>query len=133
MSTTASAPAALRPTVAVWFEIPAADYERAIRFYETLFAKPLNRVSHDPQTMAVFPYERPGVSGCIVPAQSAGGGASGPIVFLNADGRLDEMLEEVYEAGGRIVTPRTEIGAGMGWFAHIIDSEGNRIGLHAIS
>lgn len=133
MSTTASAPAALRPTVAVWFEIPASDFERAIRFYETLFATPLKRFARGPHAMAIFPYERPGVSGCIVPAQPALCGASGPVIFLNADGRLDEMLEEVYTAGGRIVTPRTDIGEGMGWFAHIIDSEGNRIGLHTIS
>ena len=62
-----------------------------------------------------------------------GCGPNGPFLFLNVDGRLDEVLGRVYAAGGRIVVPRTDIGDGMGWFAMILDSEGNRIGLHTIS
>ncbi len=132
MTTTVSAPATVRPTVAVWFEIPADDFERAIGFYETIFAVSLDRTQHDEYAMAIFPYERPGISGCIVP-RKGDCGPKGPLLFLNVDGRLDEVLERVYAAGGRIVVPRTDIGAGMGWFATILDSEGNRVGLHTIS
>ena len=132
MTTTASAPVSSRPAVAVWFEIPAGDYDRAIAFYETVLSISLTRAQHGAERMAIFPYERPAVSGCIVdrPGQA---GAAGPIVFLNCDGKLDAALDRVYAAGGRIAVGRTEIGDGMGSFAHIIDSEGNRIGLHAIS
>jgi predicted enzyme related to lactoylglutathione lyase len=133
--TTTAAPAtapAIRNTVAVWFEIPAGDYERAIAFYETVLGTPLKRVQHGPHAMAVFPYERPGISGCIVPNPGRTG-TNGPLLFLNADGILDEALERVYAAGGRIELGRTEIGEGMGWFARIIDTEGNRVGLHTIS
>ena len=132
MTTTASAPVSVRPTVAVWFEIPATDKERAIAFYETVFGTTLRRAQRGDSSMAIFPYQRPGVSGAIVhrPGQS---GALGPIVFLNCDGQLDDVLDRVYAAGGRIAVGATEIGDGMGTFAHIIDTEGNRIGLHAIS
>jgi predicted enzyme related to lactoylglutathione lyase len=131
MTTTASAPAALRPTVAVWFEIPAANYDRAIAFYETIFGLTLNRVQHGPNAMAIFPYERPGISGAIVPwpEQCAAGG---PMLYLNADGILDDALGRVVAAGGLIDMPRTDIGGGMGWFARIVDTEGNHIGLHTI-
>jgi predicted enzyme related to lactoylglutathione lyase len=132
MTTTINAPATVRPTVAVWFEIPADDYDRAIGFYESIFATSLNRMQHGDYPMAIFPYERPGISGCIVP-RAGDSGPKGPLLFLNVDGRLDDVLGRVYDAGGRIVVPRTDIGDGMGWFATILDSEGNRIGLHTIS
>jgi len=45
-----------------WFEIPVADMDRAQRFYETLFHRPLRREAMGPETtLAVFEYE-PGTS-----------------------------------------------------------------------
>jgi predicted enzyme related to lactoylglutathione lyase len=129
---TAAAPVSVRPTVAVWFEIPADDHERAIAFYQTVLGTTLQRAQHGDCEMAIFPYERPRISGCII-NRPGDAGAIGPIVFLNCDGQLDAALDRVYAAGGRIAVGATEIGAGMGRFAHIIDTEGNRIGLHAIS
>ena len=121
-----------RPTVAVWFEIPADSFSRATAFYEGLFATALTRVVHGETNMAVFPYERPGISGCVADRKGESG-ALGPVIFLNADGQLDAMLDRIYDLGGRIVQGRTAIGDGMGWFAIVIDTEGNRIGLHTIS
>ena len=55
--TTTSAPA--RTSVAVWFELPANDFERAVAFYETIFATTLRR-EYFGEDMAIFPYEQPG-------------------------------------------------------------------------
>lgn len=57
--------------------------------------------------------------------------ATGTIVYLSATGRLDRALALVAAAGGRIETPRTALPDGMGDVAHIIDTEGNCVGLHA--
>jgi predicted enzyme related to lactoylglutathione lyase len=38
----------------------------------------------------------------------------------------------VEPAGGKISLPRTALPEGMGFYAHILDTEGNRVGLHAI-
>jgi predicted enzyme related to lactoylglutathione lyase len=38
----------------------------------------------------------------------------------------------VQGAGGEIALPKTALPPGLGFFAHIIDSEGNRVGLHAL-
>jgi hypothetical protein len=38
----------------------------------------------------------------------------------------------VTRAGGRVVQDRTLLPEGLGAFAHIVDSEGNRVGLHAL-
>jgi predicted enzyme related to lactoylglutathione lyase len=117
-----------------WFEIPVRDIDRAQTFYEALLAAPMRRDTMGPQTMALFHYEEPGVGGCLV----ADGGASqpadhGPLVYLNAAPSLDAALERAKSAGGRIATPRTELPGDMGCFALVIDTEGNRIGLHALA
>ena len=122
----------MRKDVAVWFEIPAADFERAAKFYENIFATALRRESHDGKGMGVFPYDRPGVSGCVMEAPKLVGADTGTVVYLNCNGHLAEVAGRVEKAGGKLLTPRIEIGGDMGAFFHIRDSEGNRVGLHAI-
>lgn len=116
-----------------WFEIPVADMERAQRFYETVLDAPLRREAMGPATtLAVFPYDRAGVGGCLFAAEAGPRpSAEGAVVYLNASDSLDLALDRVRAAGGRIVLPRTELPEGMGCFAHFADSEGNRVGLHA--
>jgi predicted enzyme related to lactoylglutathione lyase len=122
-----------RDNVAVWFEIPAANFERAARFYETIFNASLRRQKIGGQKMGVFPYERPNVSGCVMEAPALAGRDTGTVVYLNCTGHLDEVIERVERAGGALLTPRIELPPGMGTFFHIRDSEGNRVGLHAVS
>ena len=56
-------------------------------------------------------------------------GASGSVVYLNADGIFDDVLARVPKAGGKVVSV-VEMPKGMGRSARIIDSEGNQVGLH---
>lgn len=116
---------------AVWFEIPAVDFERAVRFYENVFETKLKR--EEGGESAVFAYEQPAMSGSVTRAPHLVPSQSGAVIYLNADPALDAMLERVQRAGGRVMVPRTELPAGMGAFAHIEDTEGNRVGLHAVS
>ena len=117
--------------VAVWFEIPASDLDRAIAFYEDLFATRLRREKIVGIELAIFPSERTGVSGAVVKGPQFRPG-EGPIGYLNGIGRLDALLDRVPELGGRVAVPKTALPEGMGAFAQIIDSEGNRIGLHTM-
>ena len=111
-----------------WFEIPASDFARAIRFYETLFASPLHHEAAWPN-MGIFPYQRPGISGCVVAGEGHRPCADGTIVYLNCEGRIDQLLARVEKAGGSIVEPKNHL-PNIGWVAQIRDSEGNRVGLH---
>ncbi len=120
-----------RTNVAVWFEIPAADFDRAAGFYEAIFGAKLKREKYDGHRMGVFSYERPGVSGAVMEAPQMAGKDGGTVVYLNCDGRLDEIAGRVEKAGGKLLTPRIQLPEGMGSFLHIRDSEGNRVGLHA--
>ncbi|HUB18731.1 MAG TPA: VOC family protein [Acidobacteriaceae bacterium] len=112
-----------------WFEIPAADFGRAVRFYETIFASPLRHEAAWPN-LAIFPYERPGVSGAIAYGEGFRPTGDGVVIYLNCDGRIDEVLGRVEKAGGSVVEPKNHLPS-VGWVAQIRDSEGNRVGLHA--
>lgn len=133
MSTT-TAPTTARTAIA-WFEIPVADLDRAQRFYESLLDARLQREPMGPQTLAVLPYAVPGVGGALVHggplAVPGAAAASGPLIYLNAGPRLDDAVARALAAGGRLVSERVDLPDGMGSFVHLLDTEGNRIGLHA--
>ncbi len=101
----------IRPHRLVWFEIPAADFDRAVLFYETLLDVKLRQA----------------------PVGGPQPGIGGMVGYLNAEPSLDTVLARVAEAGGHVVIPRTELPPGMGAFARIRDTEGNLVGLHALA
>lgn len=117
-----------------WFEIPTAQLERAQAFYEAVLACSLRREAMGPHEMAVFPYEGEGVGGALLADPAAPGmGAGGTLVYLDASPSLDAALNRVGAAGGQIALPRQALPPGMGFFAHITDLDGNRVGLHALA
>jgi predicted enzyme related to lactoylglutathione lyase len=116
-----------------WFEIPSTDFDRARRFYETVLETTLNEQLFGEARIAVFPYERPGIGGCIEESSASRPSPNGVVIYLDVRGDLDRALARVEGAGGIVALPKTALPPGMGWFAHIVDSEGNRVGLHAMS
>lgn len=117
-----------------WFEIPVRDIDRAQRFYEALLGAELRRETIGDKTLAVFAYEDGGAGGCLMagPGTPAPAG-DGTMVYLKAAPSIDAVLERVARAGGRIATPKVQLPGDMGAFAHVVDSEGNRVGLHALA
>lgn len=115
-----------------WFEIPALDLNRASAFYENILAVTLNRGEEGPASLAVFPFDRDhATGGCLRQGPGMKPSAEGAVVYLNAGPSLDAALARIAPAGGSIVQPRTELPPGVGAFAHILDTEGNKVGLHA--
>ena len=115
-----------------WFEIPVRDMDRAQVFYETLLATTIRREAIAPNQLGVFSYDEPGVGGCLIAGENAPAPSqSGTLVYLDAGASLDAVLARVEAAGGRIATPKVQLPGDMGVFAHITDTEGNRVGLHA--
>jgi predicted enzyme related to lactoylglutathione lyase len=121
-----------RPHVGVWFEIPATDLPLAVRFYEALLGTTTTTETMGPMKMAVLAYSKPNISGAIIQGPNYQPGSVGPVIYLNADGILDAALSRVEPLGGKIATPKVELPGDMGAFAHILDTEGNRVGLHAV-
>ena len=123
-----------REDVVVWFEIPAANFERAVTFYERLFEATLRKETIGPHQLAVFPYKpESAISGCVLAGEGCKPNRDGTIVYLNADEDLDVPLARVWDAGGAVLLGKTALPEGMGYFAQFRDSEGNRVGLHSMS
>jgi hypothetical protein len=118
----------LQPSVPAWFEIPARDMDRAVRFYEAVLEASLERETAGAMEMAVFPHQKPGASGAVVRAKGYEPAEAGSVVYLNLDD-IRPALERVPRAGGTVLLPRTALPDEIGFFAQIRDSEGNRVGL----
>jgi predicted enzyme related to lactoylglutathione lyase len=113
-----------------WFEIPSVDIARAARFYGAIFEKPFGVDDFRGEPVMVFSYAG-GVGGAVVQRRGFTPAAHGTLVYLDANGRLDETVALVPEHGGTVVVPITALPRDMGRYAVIRDSEGNHIGLHA--
>lgn len=122
-----------RASRVVWFTIPVGDIDRACAFYESTLRVTLRRQQEGPNEIAVFPYEAPAVSGCLLKGEGFQPGTTGSTVYLNADPSLDEAVARAAANGGTVLIPKTEVPRGMGFYAAIRDTEGNTVGLHAIS
>ena len=115
-----------------WFEIPVADIDRAQAFYEAVLGQALRREAMGPQTLAVLPYAEPAIGGALIAgAHIPLPSASGTVVYLNVNPDLQAAVDRALAAGAQLLTPRVDLPDGMGSFVHVLDVEGNRIGLHA--
>lgn len=118
-----------------WFEIPTTQLDAAQAFYEAVLQRPMRRESMGPSEGAVFAYdpEADGTGGALMMGPTAPKVSSaGTLVYLDASPSLDAALERAVAKGGSVALPRTALPPGMGFFAHITDLDGNRVGLHAL-
>jgi uncharacterized protein len=115
-----------------WFDIPVRDIDRAVRFYSAVLGIGLKKEQAGPgSAIAVLPHDEGSVGGSLVQNLDARPSESGPLLYLNANGRLDEALTLVEKHGGRVLAEKHSI-APFGFRAIVLDSEGNRIALHSM-
>ena len=119
-----------------WFEIPATDLTRAQKFYETIFDMQMIPLDLPNFKMRMFPLQdmQNGVGGALV---DSGGfhkpsATEGPLIYLNGNPDVQQVLNKVEAAGGKIMVQKTEISPEYGFMAVILDTEGNRIALHSV-
>ena len=119
-----------------WFEIPTTDINRAQKFYETIFGISMIPVEMPNIKMRMFPLDdmMTQVGGALV---DSGGFhktsvTDGPLIYLNANPDVQNVLDKVETAGGKIMVPKTEISPEYGNMAVFIDTEGNRVALHSV-
>lgn len=117
-------------SIVTWFEIPALDFERCVKFYETVLDVEMHKSEHGGVKHAFFPHGGEAVGGAIVQEDYLKPGSEGPLVYLNGGNNLNEVLDKVEPAGGKIVIPRTLIGEEIGYMAQFFDTEGNRFALY---
>ena len=110
-----------------WVEIPAVDFKRAVDFYNNILQIKLEVVDFGEEKMACFPTEE----GAVSYAPGFKPSKNGILVSLNTGKDLDATIVRVEKNGGETVQSKTKIQAERrGYFAKIIDSEGNIVGLY---
>ena len=119
-----------------WFEIPAIDLDRAQKFYETIFDIQMIPLATPNLQMRMFPIEdmMNGIGGALCKAEGfyKPSTTDGPLVYLNANPDVQNVLDKIESAGGKIQVPKTMISPEYGHMAVFIDTEGNRIALHSV-
>ncbi len=113
-----------------WFEIPVLDMARAVSFFNHLYGISLEATEQPEYAMALFPSET-GTGGALVMGQGCTPSETGTLLYLNAPEDIEVMLNRVEEGGGRVIMSKTEIAGEGGFFALFLDTEGNRLALHA--
>ncbi|MBL7752900.1 MAG: VOC family protein [Chitinophagaceae bacterium] len=114
-----------------WFEIAVTDFDRARKFYETIFNVQMSVTEIQGYKMAFFPAEPGSVSGAICYGEGYIPSGAGALLYLNANPDVNLVLDRATASGGRIIVPKTPIGDDLGYYAFIVDTEGNRIALHS--
>lgn len=113
-----------------WVDIPVLDLDRAIKFYSSVLAEPVQKVSEHGFTFALLPHHDNNVSGCLIIIPGRRPSDQGPMIYLNAEGRIDEAVKNVVAGGGDVVAEKEMIGP-YGYRVIVGDTEGNVIALYS--
>ncbi len=111
----------------VWVDIPARDLSRAMTFYSKVLEIEIEEAHPG---VAVLSHTDSDVAGCLFVDPKVEPSTHGPLIYLNAQGRLEEATQTAVEYGGKVLEPPHAIGP-WGSRSVVLDSEGNRIALHS--
>jgi uncharacterized protein len=106
-------------------EFPADDVARARRFYEGLFGWTFREFEGVPDYL-LFNTGSAEAGGAIGKRGESTGQQI--LAYVEVDS-IDELLPRVDGLSGKVTRGRSEI-PGQGWYAIIVDSEGNELGLY---
>ena len=118
-----------------WVTIPVTDMDRAIGFYSKVFDLEFETQDMEGEQLAMLPMapDQGGAAGALWKGESPTGfkpGDAGPEPIFACAGDLTAALERVEAAGGKVLSGKASLGPN-GFIAHLLDTEGNRIGLHS--
>lgn len=129
-----------------WFEIPATDFERAVRFYSGVLRINIQTITFMGVAYGVFQRVGEHAGGAIVPVKDQPTTGAAPVIFFKVND-MTSALDAVTRLGGKIITPKTImrregndgrtmipetlIDNRQGYFAVISDTEGNKIALYS--
>lgn len=116
-----------------WFEIPATDYDRAKKFYETVLGIEISEMPFPHGKYGLFPadMQNGGVGGGLMQTDGFNPSMDGTVVYFSGGEDLAGPLSKVEGAGGKIIVPKTSIGEN-GFMAQFQDTEGNRVAFHSM-
>ena len=114
------------PNRVVHFEIEAADLERAKSFYAQAFGWGMQQMGAEMGDYVVVttgdPKEPGGINGGML-KRPQGYNGNAFVNYVNVD-NVDQAVERAKGLGARVTKSRTAV-PGMGWFAMMLDPQGN--------
>ncbi len=115
----------------VWVDIPVANLDRAIAFYAAVLGSAVTREGGPGFSFGLLAHSGSDVAGRLVSSGADNAPSPrGPLVYLNAEGRMAEAVAAASAHGGRVLEAIAPI-APYGFRAVVLDSEGNRVALHS--
>ncbi len=115
----------------VWVDIPVRDLDRAIAFYAAVLGTEVTREGGPGFAFGLLAHGGSDVAGCLYLADDGNAPSPrGPLVYLNVEGRMAAAVRAATERGGSVVQATQAIGP-HGSRTIVLDSEGNRVALHA--
>lgn len=118
-----------------WFEIYTSDFDRAKKFYTTVFdcgfkETTVNNERHSRMRYAIFESSenKQEIGGALVRMDEAKPGIGGVLIYFATE-EINTALSRVEAAGGKVIRRKLNVGD-FGSIALIEDTEGNMIGLH---
>lgn len=128
----------------VWFEIPVQDMGRAIKFYSSVLNILIEKQVLLDREYGMMKKEDCGVGGVLVKKDIAPGDGAMLFFFVNV---LSDALDAATHLGGKVITPKTlirqtdkegnrtiaqnMIDNKIGYYAELLDSEGNPVALYS--
>ncbi len=112
------------PNPIVYLEIGATNVARSATFYAYVFGWSFT----DPQAQGytTFTTGTQGIGGGIYRTDAIHG--VGAVIAYIQVADIEATCAQIKHQGGQVLVARKEIPGG-GWFAHFLDSEGNKLGL----
>lgn len=120
------------PNAVGWFEIYVDDMARAKTFYETVFAKKLEKLNTPEVEMWSFRGDMNayGAPGALVKMPGVNAGGNSVLVYFSCQNcEIEE--KRVLESGGKVKKSKFDIGQ-YGFISLVYDTEGNLFGLHSL-
>ena len=114
-----------------WFAIPSRDFKRAVKFYNSLFDNGMQVMQMNGEDLAFFPCGQGEVGGHLFQDDAFAPSENGTTLYLNGGDDLQPMLDKVEAAGGKVLSPKTQVTPEIGYIAMFLDTEGNKVAFHS--
>jgi predicted enzyme related to lactoylglutathione lyase len=116
-----------------WFEIPVKDINRARKFYEAVLEIEMQELPEILEIKKVAFPTNGRICGVLAQSPMHKPSLDGSLIYLSANPFIQQVIDRIENAGGKILLPKTELGKELGYMAYMIDSEGNAVALHALN
>jgi predicted enzyme related to lactoylglutathione lyase len=110
-----------------YFELPVEDFDRAIKFYESVFGWKITKTERSSgpyYSVETGESDEQGINGSLFKKEEGWSTISNVIRVQD----IDLTIESLKKLGGEIVFPKTVI-TGVGYLAYFKDPEGNTFGM----